>query len=339
MPHSAGARATKSPPPATRKAATWPPRLLAAAISLPLHRLSAASERVRANLNSRESLPDYTHRADEIGKLSGTLREMTDALYRRLEASERFAADVAHELKNPLTSVRSAAELLPIVKTDAHRHELSETIQHDVKRLTRLIDDISNATRIDAEMGRSSTTPVNLGDVLSTIRDMFNDTWRERDRSVTLSIEPSAPCIVHGHETRLAQVATNLVDNALSFSPEGEAVKIRLSQQGAVYRIEVCDAGPGIPEESLENIFHRFYTDRPGGAESFGNNSGLGLSIARDIVEAHNGRLWAENQYEAASASGGGDTERSEEKSVLGARFVVELPVAEAARRGGSRRG
>ncbi len=305
--------------------------LLAATISLPLHRLSQGTERVKANLGSRESLPNYTHRADEIGMLSGTLREMTNALYQRIERSERFAADVAHELKNPLTSVRSAAETFELVKTDEHRSVLARTIQHDVKRLTRLIDDISNATRFEAEMALGSASRIDVAGILNAVVDMFNESWSERDRSVVLRLDAydTTPALyfISGHETRLAQVFTNLVDNALSFSPEGGVVEIYGRVSGTMLRIEVVDSGPGIPDESIENVFNRFYTDRPGGADDFGNNSGLGLSIARDIVEAHKGKLWAENRSTDASAN-----THKNNKATTGARFVVELPLYEALR-------
>lgn len=306
--------------------------LLAATISLPLHRLSQGADRVGANLGSRETLPNYTHRADEIGMLSGTLREMTNNLYQRIERSERFAADVAHELKNPLTSVRSAAETFELVKTDAHRAELARTIQHDVKRLTRLIDDISNATRFEAEMALGAASKVDLAGILGAVTDMFNDTWSDRNRSVKLRLtghpENASQFMISAHEARLGQVFTNLVDNALSFSPEGDAVEIIGRLQGNIVRIEILDNGPGIPEEAIDNIFNRFYTDRPGGADDFGNNSGLGLSIARDIIEAHKGKLWAENRR-----SGGKTTKQT------GARFVVELPALPTARvRGGRKR-
>lgn len=305
--------------------------LLAATISLPLHRLSRGTERVKSNLGSRESLPNYTHRADEIGMLSGSLREMTNALYQRIERSERFAADVAHELKNPLTSVRSAAETFALVKTDEHRAQLASTIQHDVKRLTRLIDDISNATRFEAEMALGAASRVDVAGILNAVADMFNDTWNERDRSVTVELArfKEAPDLyfISGHETRLAQVFTNVIDNALSFSPEGGVVEVSGIVGEAMLRIEVLDNGPGIPEESIENVFNRFYTDRPGGADDFGNNSGLGLSIARDIIEAHKGKLWAENR----SMGGSTDTKRGE-KAVTGARFIIELPLVVATR-------
>ncbi|MGI9407591.1 MAG: stimulus-sensing domain-containing protein [Hyphomicrobiaceae bacterium] len=298
--------------------------LLAATISFPLHRLSQATERVRANLRSRESIPDYTHRPDEIGKLSETLREMTTALYRRIERSERFAADVAHELKNPLTSVRSAAETLALVKTDEQRASLTKTIEHDVRRLTRLIDDISNSTRLEAEMALSNAAPVDLSEILVTIAAMFNDSWREKNRSIDVKIADaplgSRAYFVTGHETRLAQVFTNLTDNALSFSPEGGVVAIGVRTDGSTITVTIDDSGPGVPEESLDHIFNRFYTDRPGGAESFGNNSGLGLSIAREIVETHKGRIWAENRTVP------GASKRDETATVEGARFVVELP-------------
>jgi len=298
--------------------------LLAATIALPLHRLSQAMEHVRVNLGSRDSIPDYTHRPDEIGKLSGTLLEVTAALCSRIEQSERFAADVAHELKNPLTSVRSAAETFPLVKTDKHREELAKTIQHDVRRLTRLIDDISNATRLDAEMALGLAAPVDIAGILVTVTAMFNDTWRDKGRSVSLNLARSplgsGAFVVSGHETRIAQVFTNLVDNAVSFSPDGGVVEINGRIDEATVRIEFDDCGPGIPQESLEHIFNRFYTDRPGGEESFGNNSGLGLSIARDIIDSHKGRIWAENRLGGESSHDGTDPE------IIGARFIVELP-------------
>ncbi len=310
--------------------------VLASTIGTPLHKLSEAADRVRHSLRRREELPDFTHRADEIGDLSGTLREMTDALYQRIEASERFAADVAHELKNPLTSVRSAAETLALVKTDAARAELAMTIQDDVRRLTRLIDDISNASRLDAEMALSETEPVDLARMLETIASMFNDDLIKDGQEIILALEPSPlgedAFIIQGHDSRLGQVVRNLLDNALSFSPPQGKVWVSAERTESEVLIRVEDQGPGIPTDNLEKIFNRFYTDRPG-AESFGNNSGLGLSISREIVRAHAGALIAENRNQrrpGETVHANTDAEGSQTQArcgeIFGACFILRLP-------------
>ncbi len=290
--------------------------LLAGTIAAPLRRLAAAADRVRRSVKAREEIPDFPDRTDEIGHLSRALRDMTNALYNRLEAIESFAADVAHELKNPLTSLRSAVETLPLAKSDASRGRLMEVIQHDVRRLDRLITDISDASRLDAEMARQDAEPVDVRALVSAVVSLQNDLAGKRGQKVTLTVTPpgapSLAFVVMGHDSRLGQVFTNLVDNARSFSPDGGEVRVTLGSACGKVEVVVDDDGPGIRAEKIERIFERFYTDRPEG-ESFGNNSGLGLAISRQIVEAHRGLILAENRMRP-------------DGSIAGARFVVWLP-------------
>ena len=293
--------------------------LLAGTIAEPVRRLAAAAERAgQANRKGRVEIPDFTERRDEIGDLSGTLRDMTGALYDRIDAIESFAADVAHELKNPLTSMRSAIETLPLVKTQDQTDRLMEVIQHDIQRVDRLITDISEASRVDAELSREELEEIDLQVLLPTLVDMYNDTGTSGGHTLSFEADLGArtkePLMVKGVNTRLGQVLRNLIDNALSFSPAEGEVSIKATRRKSTIRIAIEDQGPGIPPESLEKIFDRFHTDRP---DSFGSNSGLGLSIARQIVEAHSGHLWAENILEDPKVS---DTP-------IGARFIVELPV------------
>jgi two-component system sensor histidine kinase ChvG len=308
---------------------------LAGTIAEPMRRLADAAVRVRRGIKSRQEIPDYTERSDEIGHLSGSLRDMTKALYNRIEAIESFAADVAHELKNPLTSLRSAVETLPIARTDESRARLLEVIKHDVKRLDRLISDISDASRLDAEMARLDAAPVDLARLLRAVIDLANEVKRDDGVRFTLDIAPAGDAgvgayIVMGHDSRLGQVVNNLVDNARSFSPHSGSVRVALRpargersdnderEPRAGVEIVVDDDGPGIPAHAFERIFERFYTDRP--EQGFGQNSGLGLSISRQIVEAHGGVIRAANR----PGSGG---------SVAGARFTVWLPAMPAPRR------
>jgi two-component system sensor histidine kinase ChvG len=300
--------------------------ILANTIAGPVQRLSAAAERVRHSIKARAEIPDFTDRTDEIGHLSGALRDMTDALYKRIDAIESFAADVAHELKNPLTSLRSATETLPLVKTDESKERLMEIIKHDVKRLDRLISDISDASRLDAELAREDARPVDMAELLRTTVSLFNDIHRGDTPDVVFDIAyaPGAhPYRVTGHDSRLSQVVVNLLDNAISFSPPAGRVAVVARRIGSDIQIAVEDEGPGIPEENLERIFERFYTDRP--QENFGQNSGLGLNISRQIVVAHGGRLWAENRPPAGLGRGKGDRG---DKMSGGARFVIRLPAA-----------
>jgi two-component system sensor histidine kinase ChvG len=291
--------------------------LLAGTIAGPVRRLADGAERVRRRIRSRVEIPDFTGRRDEIGELSGALRDMTNALYSRIEGIESFAADVAHELRNPLTSLRSAVETLPLAKTDQSRQRLLAVIEHDVKRLDRLISDISDASRLDAELQRQEAAPVDLAKLLDALVKAANEI-RSDDVNVTLTFEGSALSNfkVAGHDSRLGQVVSNLVDNARSFSPPGGTVRITCRRLKDEVEIMVDDDGPGIRPEALEKIFERFYTDRP--EHGFGQNSGLGLSISKQIIEAHGGKIRVENR---TSVTGGYDEPR-----VLGARFVVRLP-------------
>ncbi len=298
--------------------------ILANTIAGPVQRLAAAAERVRHSVKARAEIPDFTDRTDEIGHLSGALRDMTHALYRRIDAIESFAADVAHELKNPLTSLRSATETRPLVKSEESKERLMEIIQHDVKRLDRLISDISDASRLDAELAREDAKPVDVAELLRTTVALFNDIHRDDTPEVVLDIAyaPGArPYRVVGHDSRLSQVIINLLDNAISFSPPGGRVAVVARRIGPEIQIAVEDEGPGIPEENLERIFERFYTDRP--LENFGQNSGLGLNISRQIVVAHGGRLYAENRPPAGTGRGKGDGGDGKNG---GARFVIRLP-------------
>jgi two-component system sensor histidine kinase ChvG len=298
--------------------------ILANTIAGPVQRLSAAAERVRHSVRARAEIPDFTDRTDEIGHLSGALRDMTNALYKRIDAIESFAADVAHELKNPLTSLRSATETLPLARTDESKERLMEIIKHDVKRLDRLISDISDASRLDAELAREDAKTVDMAELLRTTVALFNDIHRDDTPEVVLDIAyaPGAwPYRVMGHDSRLSQVIVNLLDNAISFSPPGGRVAVLARRIGHEIQIAVEDEGPGIPEENLERVFERFYTDRP--RENFGQNSGLGLNISRQIAVAHGGRLWAENRPPKGVGRGKGDASVGRSG---GARFVMRLP-------------
>ena len=317
---------------------------LANTIAEPVRRLADAAERVRRGIRSRQQIPDFTARSDEIGHLSRALRDMTQALYNRLDAIESFAADVAHELKNPLTSLRSALETLPKVNRDHSRDRLIAIMQHDVRRLDRLISDISDASRLDAELARGEAGPVDVAALLRAVVSMAQDSSRGGAR-VELSIpvrrgkNASVDYFVLGHDSRLAQVVTNLIDNACSFSEPDGIVRVALERTSArkvpegkqfVHNVVVTvdDDGPGIPPHALERIFERFYTDRP--SQGFGQNSGLGLSISRQIVEAHGGRIWACNRQVELARVPVGPPEHSDSDEIVrhgaGARFVVELP-------------
>jgi two-component system, OmpR family, sensor histidine kinase ChvG len=292
--------------------------LLAGTIAGPVRRLADGADRVRRRVKGRVEIPDFTGRRDEIGHLSGNLREMTDALYNRIEAIESFAADVAHELKNPLTSLRSAVETLPLAKTDASRGRLLSVIQDDVKRLDRLISDISDASRLDAELQRQVPAPVDLDRLLSAVVTIANEVKRDNGVMVTLAFEGSPRSyLVQGYDSRLSQVINNLIDNARSFSSQDGVVRVVCRRTGDEIAIIVEDDGPGIRPDALDKIFDRFYTDRP--QQNFGQNSGLGLSISKQIVEAHGGRLEARNRTAAPDQDG--------EAAVLGACFTVHLRV------------
>lgn len=293
--------------------------LLASTIANPLRRLSAAAVRVRRGVKNREEIPDFSDRQDEIGNLSVALRDMTNALYARIEAIESFAADVSHELKNPLTSLRSAVETLPLAKNERSRERLMEVIQHDVRRLDRLITDISDASRLDAELAREDAERVDLLRLVTDLVDASRDPGRNRKPveivvQTTKKNQPARDFYVSGHDLRLGQVLTNLIENARSFVPDKNGrILVTMTRAGRYVIVTVDDNGPGIRVEQIERIFERFYTDRPS-SEAFGQNSGLGLSISRQIIEAHGGKLTAEN---IAGTKPG---------EFSGARFVVTLP-------------
>ena len=277
--------------------------LLAGTIAGPVRRLAASAEMVRRRTGSRVEIPDFTVRRDEIGHLSGALRDMTDALYCRIEAIESFAADVAHELKNPLTSLRSAVETLPLARNENSRGRLLAVIEHDVKRLDRLISDISDASRLDAELQRRATGTVDIAKLLTTVVTIANEVRREDGVTVSLKIDGNPRSLMlPGHDSRLGQVVNNLIDNARSFSPAGGRVRVTCRRLKQEIEIVVDDDGPGVQPDAFEKIFQRFYTDRPD--QGFGQNSGLGLSISKQIVEAHDGHMWVENRLGAACAGG-----------------------------------
>ena len=294
--------------------------VLASTIANPIHDLAAAAEAgaTKQGRNSepeRVRIPDLSGRPDEIGHLSLAMREMTSALYDRIDANEEFAADVAHEIKNPLASLRSAVETLRMVKKDEHRTKLLDVIEHDVRRLDRLVSDISNASRLDAELVKEEMEEFNLSQMLDRIVDFHGH--EARDRGVELIWdEGEKPIFFDGLEARLAQVFVNLITNAISFCGEGDAVRVWAREKDERLLIVVEDTGPGIPQEALTKVFKRFYSERE--EDNFGNNSGLGLSISKQIVEAHKGVIWAENIH-AKDDEGGSEP--------LGARFVVGLPV------------
>jgi two-component system, OmpR family, sensor histidine kinase ChvG len=287
---------------------------LAGTIARPIRRLAAAAERARGR-RARVEIPDFTGRGDEIGDLSGSLREMTDALWQRMSAIESFAADVAHEIKNPLSSLRSAVETAVRIEDPANQRRLMAIILNDVQRLDRLITDISDASRLDAELGRLELEPVDIAAMLGALADVHEATRTDGSPRLVLAIGKSdRELVVSGIETRLSQVFRNVIGNAVSFSPPLGEIRLTARHDGRGVLVTVEDQGPGIPEEKLTAIFDRFYTERPLG-EQFGTHSGLGLSISKQIVEAHRGMIWAENCKDASGAT-------------IGARFSVRLPAA-----------
>ncbi len=294
--------------------------VLASTIANPLSDLAAAAEMGRdRNITKMQAgrvrIPDLAARPDEIGRLSIAMRGMVSALYDRIESNEQFAADVAHEIKNPLASLRSAVGTMRVAKRDDQREKLLDVIEHDVRRMDRLVTDISNASRLDSELVKEQETDVNLIQTLSRLCDHLGQQAQEKGVEFITDF-PKDPIIVRGLEERLAQVFVNLISNAISFCEDGDAVRVWARQRDNRLLIVVEDTGPGIPEQALSKVFKRFYSDRP--PTHFGNNSGLGLSISKQIVEAHGGVIWAENirptQADAASEP-------------LGARFVVGLPI------------
>ena len=293
--------------------------VLASTIANPLADLAAAAELGRdkdaRKMNpGRIRIPDLTARPDEIGRLSGALRGMVSALYNRIDGNEQFAADVAHEIKNPLASLRSAVGTLRMIKREDQRQKLLDVIDHDVRRLDRLVSDISNASRLDSELVKEEEEPFDLLQMLGNLGQYLGEDAKGKGIDFITDL-PNSPVIVHGLEARLAQVFVNLITNAISFCEDGDAIRVWARKRENRVLIVVEDTGPGIPDQALSKIFKRFYSQRP--EEHFGNNSGLGLAISKQIVEAHGGVIWAENIR---------PTEADITSDPLGARFVVGLP-------------
>jgi two-component system sensor histidine kinase ChvG len=287
---------------------------LARTIATPMLDLARATQRIREGEGRAGSVPEgLLARNDEIGVLARDLQNSARALWARIDANERFAADVAHELRNPLTSVRSALETLRRVENPDSRTRLLAIIAEDAVRMDRLIADISDSSRVDAELSRTVTAPVDIAPILSALAELHQATRKTEDAPKVVLEAPPGPLVVRGVEGRIVQVFRNLLGNALSFSPAGGTVSMRARPTGAMVEVAIEDEGPGIPEQKLESIFERFYSERPSG-ERFGQHSGLGLSISKQIVEGLRGQIGAENRRDA-------------EGKVLGARFVVRLPV------------
>ena len=294
--------------------------VLASTIANPLSDLAAAAElgrdrNARKMAPGRVRIPDLTARPDEIGRLSGAMRGMVAALYDRLESNEQFAADVAHEIKNPLASLRSAVGTLRLAKREDQREKLFDVIDHDVRRLDRLVSDISNASRLDSELVKEEEESFNLLKMLGNIIEYLSHEAKGKGVDF-ISDLPAEPIVIQGLEARLAQVFVNLITNAVSFCEDGDAVRVWARKRENRVLIVVEDTGPGIPDQALTKIFKRFYSERPPG--QFGEHSGLGLAISKQIVEAHGGVIWAENIR---------PTDADITSEPLGARFVVGLPV------------
>ncbi|MEA2816624.1 MAG: two-component system, OmpR family, sensor histidine kinase ChvG [Rhodospirillaceae bacterium] len=290
---------------------------LAGTITQPIVRLARAADEVRLARESRPEIPDLGKRGDEIGDLNDALRSMTDALWQRINTIESFAADVAHELKNPLTSLRSAIEMAarPDLNAD-HREKLMAIVMDDINRLNRLISDISDASRLDAELMRGEVKPVDLNALLSDmVRHYAVTAVQKSGVEVEYRLAANPPFAAHGHDGRYGQVFRNVIDNALSFSPSGSRIVVELSREprGGPFVVTIDDEGHGIPEDNLESIFQRFYSERP--TEHFGQHSGLGLSICRQIMETYGGSITASNR-------------RAPDGRVLGARFTIRVPAA-----------
>ena len=294
--------------------------VLASTIAHPLADLAAAAElgrdkNARKMSPTRVRIPDLTGRPDEIGRLSGALRGMVSALYDRIDSNEQFAADVSHEIKNPLASLRSAVGTMRLAKTEDQRNRLLEVIEHDVQRLDRLVSDISNASRLDSELVKEEEEEFDLVRTLQNIAQYHTEEAEKKGVDLVTDL-PTAPIRISGLEGRLAQVFVNLLSNAISFCEDGDAVRLWTRRRENRVLIVVEDTGPGIPEEALTKVFNRFYSERP--VQQFGNHSGLGLAISKQIVEAHGGVIWAENIR---------PTEADATSEPLGARFVVGLPI------------
>jgi len=287
---------------------------LSSTIARPILRLAGAAHRMREGRGRSGTVPQtLLRRTDEVGELAHALTESAAALWARMDATERFAADVAHEIKNPLSSIRSAIETLQRIEDPNQQRRLLAIISEDVIRLDRLISDISDASRVDAELSRTPTEPLDVGSILAILAEINDATRSDGEPAIMLDV-PGTPLLVQAVEGRLVQVLRNLIGNARSFSPVNGSIFLQGRESGAMVEISVSDDGPGIPDAKLEHVFDRFYSERPAN-EQFGQHSGLGLSISRQIVEALKGRIAAENR-------------RDDQGRVVGARFVVRLPRA-----------
>ena len=286
---------------------------LSRSITRPIRRLASAAEKIRSDRNGRHEISEVSERNDELGELSKALTQMTDDLWQRLDAIEKFAADVAHEIKNPLTSIRSAVETASKIKDNEKRDKLLALILDDVHRLDRLITDISDSSRLDTELSREKFTAIDIGKLLLAFYELRTSQKKFGEKNLTLDImEGNAELLILGHEIRIVQVIDNIVDNAITFSPPHGNINIVVSADTKSVTITIDDQGPGIPKGKLDAIFDRFYSERPP-TEKFGLHSGLGLSICKQITEAHNGEITAENRLDHQSIT-------------KGARFIITLP-------------
>ena len=286
---------------------------LSRSITRPIRRLAFAAEKIRSDRNGRHEISEVSERKDELGELSKALTQMTDDLWQRLNAIEKFAADVAHEIKNPLTSIRSAVETASKIKDNEKRDKLLALILDDVHRLDRLITDISDSSRLDTELSREKFTAIDIGKLLLAFYKLRTSQKKFDKKNLTLNItEGNDELIILGHEIRIVQVIDNIVDNAITFSPPHGNINIVVSADTKSVTITIDDQGPGIPKGKLDAIFNRFYSERPP-TEKFGLHSGLGLSICKQITEAHNGEITAENRLDQQSIT-------------KGARFIINLP-------------
>lgn len=299
---------------------------LALTIARPVHQLAEAADKVSRGHGRNIQIPDFSKRRDEIGDLSRALRDMTEALYRRIDGIEAFAADVTHEIKNPLTSLRSAVETLERTSDAEKQAKLFQIVKDDVRRIDRLISDISNASRLDAELSRADMGAVDIGAMLKTLVEVYSSTAQPDGPRVSLDIPADDALVVRGLESGLGQVVRNILDNAVSFSrgradkPAGDIAIAAMRGDGEIV-ITIDDEGPGIPETMLDDIFDRFYTERPED-EAFGIHSGLGLSISKQIIEAHDGSIEAQNRLCETPP----DEDDGGQAKVLGARFIIRLP-------------
>ena len=287
---------------------------LSRSITKPILSLASAAEKIKNDRSGRSEIPEVSKRDDELGDLSRALIEMTNNLWQRLDAIEKFAADVSHEIKNPLTSIKSAIETATKIKDSGKRDQLLTVILDDVNRLDRLITDISDSSRLDAELSREKFEAIDIESLLLAFYQLRKFQKRFEQKSLTLNIEKGEKqLLILGHESRIVQVIDNIVNNAITFAPVNSNINISVSADTTDVKITIDDEGPGIPENKLDAIFERFYSERPA-AEKFGLHSGLGLSICKQIVEAHNGKIFAKNRT-------------GYQNDITGARFIITLPI------------